>query len=520
MIVPQTRKTSLRAPLFLLAAAALMATVANTIRADAPPAPDGCPSTTTTFDSGDPALPATIDGSVTITSTITVAGLDPFLWDVDLITFIQHTFCGDLDFTLTSPEGTVVTISTDNGAPFGNLFNGTTWDDDAGDTNAPGPVGDFSYMNNGVVTPLAPEEPLGAFIGENPNGDWTLTIADDDMASDDGTLDAWSLILTTLPSDLANTPTHIPTDDGALPRAIVDNNTTTSTLHVDGLDTFVCDINVTTFITHTYSADLNITLTSPAGAIVTLSTYNGGAKADVFNGTVWDDDAGDFNPPGSVTEVDYDTMVVELFVAPEEGLAAFIGEDPNGLWVLDIFDNSGGDEGQLVDWSMDITTCVLDDDDNDGVGNGCDDCIGDDASGDDDGDGICNNFDICDGDNASGDSDGDGVCDDRDLCDGIDATGDSDGDGVCDFSDPCPNDASNDSDGDGVCDSADLCPGFDDNADADNDGIPDGCDPEDNSAQVVPDTNACCGGGAPMMMPFLLIGWSRMKRHRRAARRR
>ncbi len=297
-------------------------------------------------------------------------------------------------------------------------------------------------------------------------------------------------------------------------------STTTSTLTVAGLEAFVCDINLTTFIMHTFPGDLEITLTSPAGTIVTLTTDNGGSSDDAYNGTIWDDDAGDINPPGAVTDLSYGIGVLEPFAAPEEALAAFIGEDPNGVWTLEIFDDAGADQGQLADWSMEITTCVLDDDDNDGVGNGCDECIGDDATGDDDNDGICNNFDICDGDNATGDSDGDGVCDDNDLCDGIDATGDSDGDGICDFSDPCPNDASNDSDGDGVCDSADQCPGFDDNADADNDGIPDGCDEEDNSAQEVPETDACCGGGMPMMMPFLLIGWSRMRRRKRAARRR
>ncbi len=211
MFVLQSRKPSTIAPFTLLTAGALIAIFANTTRAVAPPAPDGCPATTTTFDSDDPALPAMFDGSLTVTSTITVDDLDPILWDVDLVTFIQHTFCSDLDFTLTSPEGTVVTISTDNGSGFDDLFNGTTWDDDAGDTTDPGAVTDFVYMVDGVVTPLVPEEPFGAFIGENPNGEWTLTIDDDVMAGDDGRIDAWSLVLTTLPSDLANTTSPLTT---------------------------------------------------------------------------------------------------------------------------------------------------------------------------------------------------------------------------------------------------------------------------------------------------------------------
>ena len=38
--------------------------------------------------------------------------------------------------TVTSPEGTVVTLTTDNGGTAGNVFAGTRWDDDA----APGGV--------------------------------------------------------------------------------------------------------------------------------------------------------------------------------------------------------------------------------------------------------------------------------------------------------------------------------------------------------------------------------------------
>ena len=37
---------------------------------------------------------------------------------------------------------------------------------------------------------------MGAFIGEDPTGTWTLTICDD-LAGDGGSLDSWSLDLTT-----------------------------------------------------------------------------------------------------------------------------------------------------------------------------------------------------------------------------------------------------------------------------------------------------------------------------------
>ena len=43
---------------------------------------------------------------------------------------ITHLNNPDLDITLMSPAGTIVTLSTDNGTGDNN-FAGTTWDDDA-----------------------------------------------------------------------------------------------------------------------------------------------------------------------------------------------------------------------------------------------------------------------------------------------------------------------------------------------------------------------------------------------------
>src|SRR3954447_5383625 len=50
-----------------------------------------------------------------------------------------------------------------------------------------------------TASPLAPEEALGAFIGENPNGTWTLTVSDDGI-SGVGTLQSWGLQIESLPA--------------------------------------------------------------------------------------------------------------------------------------------------------------------------------------------------------------------------------------------------------------------------------------------------------------------------------
>lgn len=331
-----------------------------------PSAPPGGTSTTyPLFSNNTPAgIPS---GPAVVTSTIAVSGADPYLWDLDVTTFITHSFAADLDITITSPAGTVVTLTTDNGGSNDNVFNGTVWDDSANPggqvpyTTNNGLVTDQSFLNLVATTPLVPEEALAAFIGEDPNGTWTLTISDD-LAGDGGSLDSWSLTLTALsqapimtPGSYASTDTPLAIPTGP---AVV-----TSSLAVSSAGTFVCDVNLTTHITHTFAADLDMTLTSPAGTVVTLTTDNGGSNDDVFNGTVWDDDA---NPGGQVpyttnnglvTEQAYANLTLASQLVPEEALGAFIGEDPNGVWTLTISDDLAGDGGSINDWSIDVTTC-------------------------------------------------------------------------------------------------------------------------------------------------------------------
>lgn len=329
-----------------------------------PTAPGGCTPTTTTFTNSTPlAIPT---GPAVVSNTIVVSGAGPFLWDVDVMTNLTHTFSADLDITLMSPAGTVVTMTTDNGAGNDNTFNGTLWDDDANPagqvpyTTNNGLATDNAYVNLTTATPLAPEEPFAAFIGEDPNGTWTMTISDD-LAGDGGSL-TWSLMVTTFPSAPTNTsasfsnstPVAIPTGPAVV----------TSTIVVSGAGTTLCDLNVTTFLSHTFSADLDVTVMSPAGTVVTLTTDNGAGNDDVFNGTVWDDDA---NPGGQVpyvtnngvvTDNAYVNLTLASPLTPEEALGAFIGEDPNGTWTITISDDlAGTDGGTLSSWSLDVTTC-------------------------------------------------------------------------------------------------------------------------------------------------------------------
>ena len=330
-----------------------------------PTAPPGCVLSVTSATNSTPvAIPT---GPAVVSSTLVVAGAGPYLFDLNLQTFITHTFAADLDITLQSPAGTVVTLTTDNGAGNDNVFNGTVWDDDANPagqvpyvTNN-GLVTDHAYVNLTLASPLVPEEAMGAFIGEDPNGTWTITISDD-LAGDGGSLDSWTLEINTLPAAPTTllttatnmTPVAIPTGPAVV----------SSTLNVATTGTSILDVNLTTAITHTFAADLDITIQSPAGTVVTLTTDNGAGNDNVFNGTVWDDDA---NPAGQVpyvtnnglaTDHAYVNLTLASPLVPEEAMAAFIGEDPNGTWTITISDDLAGDGGSLNNWTLDIVTAT------------------------------------------------------------------------------------------------------------------------------------------------------------------
>ncbi|MBL8187992.1 MAG: proprotein convertase P-domain-containing protein [Acidobacteria bacterium] len=304
-----------------------------------PPAPTGCSLTTVT---GSNSTAVAISDLATVTSTITIAGANPYLWDLNLFTGISHSFNADLDITLTSPQGTVVTISTDNGGSNANVFNGTTWDDQAGAAAT-----DFGYINNSVATPLIVEEALGAFLGENPNGVWTLTITDD-SSQDTGTLSSWSLQVSALASA---PPTSKINQGNNTVQTIPDLGTITSTITISGSPTRIVNLDLGIFITHTYNADLNITLTSPAGTMTTISTGNGDDNDNVFNGTGWGDV---FGTP--VTDFVFTNNVVAFALVPEGATSAFRGENPNGTWTLTINDDAEGDVGTLNRWAMEFLT--------------------------------------------------------------------------------------------------------------------------------------------------------------------
>ena len=119
---------------------------------------------------------------------------------------VTHGFPDDVDILLVSPTGQKVVLMSDAGGGH-SITNLTLTFDDAG-----GALPDSSTINSGTYSPtdfepgdvFPPPAPsgsvgatLGAFNGANPNGTWSLYVADDSTGDSGSIASGWSLTLTT-----------------------------------------------------------------------------------------------------------------------------------------------------------------------------------------------------------------------------------------------------------------------------------------------------------------------------------
>ncbi|MEX2112328.1 MAG: proprotein convertase P-domain-containing protein, partial [Pirellulales bacterium] len=143
------------------------------------------PLTVGNFASAD--VPKSITSFSTVTSNRIVSGVTGDVTDVNVTLNISHSRPSDLIVTLISPTGTRVTLANHAGNTADNFTN-TTFDDSAAISISKG-IGPFSGSYH-------PDEMLLALFSENPNGTWQLEIQDT-VANTSGTLNSWSLELTT-----------------------------------------------------------------------------------------------------------------------------------------------------------------------------------------------------------------------------------------------------------------------------------------------------------------------------------
>jgi subtilisin-like proprotein convertase family protein len=118
-----------------------------------------------------------------------------------------------------------------------------------------------------------------------------------------------------------------------------------SSLNVSGLAGYITDVNVQLNISHTWVEDLEVHLISPSGTRIQLFRAIGGS-GDNFSNTIFDDEA--------TTPITAAAPPYAGTFQPQEMLAALDGEDPNGLWQLELSDAFSGDAGTLSSWSLQI----------------------------------------------------------------------------------------------------------------------------------------------------------------------
>jgi len=127
------------------------------------------------------------DDRTTRFSNLVIAGTAATVNNIGVRLNITHTFMGDLDIFLISPQGTRVELTTDNGSSTDGA-NVTLLDSAANSVT--------SWPTASGVGPVTgtwrPEGSLASLNGEPLDGTWQLEITDD-AGGDSGTLNSWSL---------------------------------------------------------------------------------------------------------------------------------------------------------------------------------------------------------------------------------------------------------------------------------------------------------------------------------------
>lgn len=143
----------------------------------------------------------------------------------------------------------------------------------------------------------------------------------------------------TEPSPTLDDVITIPDNDpkGILVPTVIDSNVKS-----------IANVKVTLGIEHGRINDLRIYLQSPSGTKIPLSIHNGG-NAKSFYPTFVD------SADKSISNISEEDEPFNHNYRPEEPLASFNGEVPNGQWSLIIYDDSEGATGTLTRWEVWIT---------------------------------------------------------------------------------------------------------------------------------------------------------------------
>ncbi len=138
------------------------------------------------------STPTAIPDGGSLNSTIAVSGITAPIGKVTVTLFLTHPQDQDMDITLEAPDGTIVELTTDNGATSANYGTscaaGTTFDDAAATAITAG-AAPFSGT-------FRPEGKLSDFRGKSDsvaNGIWTLHLVDDNFNGFAGSIQCWTI---------------------------------------------------------------------------------------------------------------------------------------------------------------------------------------------------------------------------------------------------------------------------------------------------------------------------------------
>ena len=138
--------------------------------------------------------------------------------------------------------------------------------------------------------------------------------------------------------------------------AITPGSSTTSTINVNGLVPAVLGANsidsVCLNINQNLVAHLNISLISPSGTSVDLSSGNGGVYSTSLQNVCFSPSASD-NISNYVRPLS--TIPTDTALSPEQALSTFAGDQTNGTWTLYVDHTIApptGNTGNLIDWTI------------------------------------------------------------------------------------------------------------------------------------------------------------------------
>ena len=221
-----------------------------------------------------------------------------------------------------------------------SVYDGDDENDNVTNTNQNFPRVDVLALGNGIMA-LDPGVISGIkFEDTNGDGDktgdsglsgWTIYLDDNNNGSPDSGSGTYNS---------ADVPLGVNATTGAI----------RSDLTVSGVPGVITDVNVELDITHTWDDDLLAFLIAPSGNRVELFSRLG-SSGDNYTDTILDDEAGTFitggSPPFTGT------------FRPEGTLADLDGEDPNGIWMLEIGDIiSWADHGTVNSWSVEVSYAI------------------------------------------------------------------------------------------------------------------------------------------------------------------